>query len=278
MNILPKKKWHVRTKENVARVRRDEAKAAEEELRKSQRAALAEQESRTGRLRMQAEERVRSQFDIATTTVEAEKADKESDVPIGPTHVNFFADLETEERKNLGNEGNLDREAEKAEEKKSYESKMGILKYLGEGSSEYTKTVPWYQKPPEKLLKPDVKIMAKPDLKRKELPVGMLDFGTAQKKIKKLHKHDRSHKKKKKHRRQSSSSESDGESEEQKREKLLRLRRERLLREQAESDKAKKLLQPKKEEPKPQVQQKYNSQFNPDFARQNQKNPSRPPF
>ncbi|PIK47065.1 putative leukocyte receptor cluster member 1 [Apostichopus japonicus] len=118
MNILPKKNWHVRNRDNIERVKKDEAKAAEEEKKQLTRAATAEREARTKFLR----DRAHSKGAISFVGSEV--------VPVndtGQSHVNFFNDLEKETKK-----GNKDHEAEKKSEQEAWEKKVGILTQLGQ--------------------------------------------------------------------------------------------------------------------------------------------------
>ena len=160
MNILPHKSWHVRTKENIARVRKDEAKAAEEAKDLERRIKLADQEARTRLLRKKAQQR---RSDIEGTTLEllqetqinkdsiesndnAEGHSTSSSVTAPSGHVNFFQDLEDGENTTTTNK---DREEEEKKEKEEYEKKIGLLTYLGQDSQELTGEKSWWQKLPE---------------------------------------------------------------------------------------------------------------------------------
>lgn len=294
MNILPKKRWHVRTKENIARVRRDEAKAAEEERLKQERIQKAETEARINLLR----EKARSKYDGRT---EALKSDTDASSSKWD-HVNFFAELE--QGKLDYNKPNVEHEKEKKEEKEKYEKQIGYLTYLGQDTNEATGRKNWYEELPERLRDTGKDVEVQVEKKTLHDPIhdikkylNIMGSGSIEKCIKirtgsikrkkddsdesddsdlkkfsKKHKHKKS-KKHKKHKNK----------EKQTVEKpsidVEKLRAERLLREQTEKLRTEALLAKlrgdpvptvaPKTPPKPIIKQKYNSQFFPEIARQN---------
>ncbi|XP_006897434.1 PREDICTED: leukocyte receptor cluster member 1 [Elephantulus edwardii] len=135
MNILPKKSWHVRNKDNVARVRRDEAQAREEEKERERRVLLAEQEARTDFLRKKA------RHQHPRPELQALEACAPS-----PGPVDLFRELLEEGR--AGTRGNKEYEEEKRQEKERQEKALGILTYLGQSAAEAQTQPPWYQLPP----------------------------------------------------------------------------------------------------------------------------------
>jgi hypothetical protein len=279
-------------------VRRDEAKAADEEKRSKERAALAEQEHRTKILRDRAADRNDRLFGVSsssTAPVDGAQEVVDGNQQLPQQHVNFFAELESEERKNLGT-ANKDYQLEKKTEKDAIESKLGIMKYLGEGSSEYTKTVPWYQQAAGTIRPAPAVVSSGADkvintsglLQKRALPTGVLPPTIAGKrKRKKEHKH-RHHKSRRHRSSSSSSSSSDHQSTLsssspvilQPKSSIEQLRAERLQREREERSRADALIRKSRGEPElhpnggqqqraPVIKQKYNSRFNPDIARQN---------
>lgn len=294
MNILPKKRWHVRTKENIARVRKDEAEAAEKERQERLRIENADREARLNILKQKSKEKL---LDCGIETLqECSSTFKSSE------HINFFSDLE-----HTASISNKDHDKEAKEKKEEYEKQIGYLTYLGQDTNEALGKKNWYEVGPEtsRLRSDDIKetynklVLKDKDgkprprqvderngeisWKAKQLLDPIMSFKKHHEKysIKKIkakadpekastdYKSSLSHKK---HKRK------DQHNEEERTKKIQKLREERLKREQQERVKTKMFLQglngsttdkvtPK--EPVQKIKPKYNSQFNPELARQN---------
>ncbi|CAD5210288.1 unnamed protein product [Bursaphelenchus xylophilus] len=210
MNILPKKKWHVRTKENMARVRRDEAAAAEAEQSRLERVRLAEHERRLELLKAKQSDPFKSGRD------KEEGEDTKEIQPSSSGHINFFEELEQQERSNMAS-GNKEYQAEKKAEQHAWESKMGIMKKFAEDTMEISGEKNWWEKI-ERI---------KPEVKEKNVTE------------KKMNKKEKKHKKRKRRR---SSSEEEEDSAEAKKKRIEALRAERLQREAEEKRREAKLI------------------------------------
>ncbi|KAM6909941.1 leukocyte receptor cluster member 1 [Xenentodon cancila] len=260
MNILPKKSWHVRNKDNIARVRRDEAQAAEEEREAKRRVERAEQEARTEYLRRKSRAALQSA---------GESRDHDDELSGGSReHLNLFPLEESSEKK--GNEEYL---REKKEEKEKQERSIGLLVSLGpQPGSEVT---PWYLKDKkEQKTKTDTekkKGISEEEKEKKDHRLKeSLDPLKDMKKALGVH-HKKQHKSKKKEKMDKGENRSSGES------SIERLRAERLEREAEERRRAQALLDQqsgKRKDPGREMDERerpYNTAYFPELARKRQR-------
>ncbi|XP_034485180.1 leukocyte receptor cluster member 1 [Drosophila innubila] len=305
MNILPKKRWHVRTKDNIARVRRDEAAAQDEERKRLDKLELAESEARINFLRRQSGLPEKLSTDTAAPGT-SETSTEEDAQNSAVRSVDLFADYKSHVKKT-----NKDLEKEKKDEQEKYEKQIGYLTYLGQDTNEALKVRSWYEVAPKRakiddrdatethlkqklsedpltlvnaLISGDKKSVQAP-VKRREPPPepsaepeSIQSESSRSKKHKKEKKHHKKHKKHK-HKNHKVEKLTKEMAANAKRDKLNMLRKERLLREAAEQRRQEQLFAPKESElpveatktpaPTPRIVQKYNSQFNPELAKQN---------
>ncbi|CEP09225.1 hypothetical protein [Parasitella parasitica] len=259
MNILHHKSWHVYNKDNIERVRKDEAEAEAEAKKKQDRVILAESEARLELLRKRANAKL--------PTIDDRKETKRIE------HVNLFQDLE--EKQNANN-NNPENEAEQKAKDEKWERQ--ITMYLDKG----TEKDPWYAKPSSQredkyidqhVFKRNTKKDDNPHRrKRKPLEISddpldyitkTLDKRQAKKHSKKEHTSALDKRKKKKHSHHGKSSEKSSSL------SIEELRAKRLERERGEQSRLRSLYLHEDQAPEEAVEMDdrkrgYNSQFNRD--------------
>ena len=261
-------RFHVRNKDNIARVRRDEAQAREEEEERQRRVSLAEQESRMQVLRDRA---TRSQA-VASREEQTDALERTQPQPTG--HINFFA--ETEAGVKSASVKNKEHEAEKRQEQEKLEKNIGILTYLGQSSAEMVGKS-WYDKSQNERQRDDaLKARKSEKFKRAQDPLHRMNDYLRKKEERRRRKEDKEGKSSKRHehrhRRHAAAAASSGTLDSAA--KHQQLRQERLLREQRERQRAESVFaRARGEETRDTstdlIAGPYSSQFNPHLARQN---------
>lgn len=125
----------MRTKENIARVRKDEAEAAEEERKERLRTECADKEARLHILKQKSKQRL-IECGVTDTIKKPERIDLE--------HINLFEDVD-----NAIKTTNKEHDKEAKHKAEDYEKKIGYLTYLGQDTNEALGKKNWYEVAPD---------------------------------------------------------------------------------------------------------------------------------